>query len=437
MALASISFMEEEKMDIIFSPLRLGHQMVIANQNYTQETLSEIAAQLDMFGANWVLLDAPEGRAIPEFFITGLVEAGISPIIRLALDLAKPAIINDIHAELTAYANWGVRYISFFDRPNLRSAWPSAGWTQRGLVNRFLDIFTPLAEAALSAGLNPVFPALEPGGDYWDTAFLRRALEELKAAGKDELLASLTIAAVARLNGQPIGWGAGGPENWPGAIPYHTPEDSEDHRGFRIFDWYNTISRVAIERELPIILMAEGSASEMLLMAKQVCTANEKEFSKQVTVPPNVIAINFLQMPNLASPWFEIDGTPNSDGQQWLGWKSGRREIETNNQKTKEAKAIKVKQAVATSKKDHYLLLPTYPWGKSKFHQNVIRDYAQKHQPTVGYSLSQARKAARVTVVGGSQIFTEDVIQMLADSGCVVEHITGEAHQIAEQLANS
>ena len=63
-----------------------------------------------------------------------------------------------------------------FDRPNLRANWPAAAWAQSNLVERFLDVFQPLALAAVQAGLIPVFPPLEPGGDYWDTAFLRSCL---------------------------------------------------------------------------------------------------------------------------------------------------------------------------------------------------------------------------------------------------------------------
>ncbi|PKP01191.1 MAG: hypothetical protein CVU11_15960, partial [Bacteroidetes bacterium HGW-Bacteroidetes-6] len=40
------------------------------------------------------------------------------------------------------------------------------------LVERFLDRFLPLANQVVSEGAVPVMPALEPGGNYWDTAFL-------------------------------------------------------------------------------------------------------------------------------------------------------------------------------------------------------------------------------------------------------------------------
>ncbi len=92
------------------------------------------------------------------------------------------------------------------------------------------------------------------------------------------------------------------------------------------------------------------------------------------------------------------------------------------------------KKAIAESH-EHYVLLPTYRWGKSTFHQEVIRPFVEKHKPAIGYSLSSARKADKVTLVGGSQIFTEDIISYLTSSGCDVVHITGDGNQIAEQLA--
>ena len=52
--------------------------------------------------------------------------------------------------------------LPLFDRPNLLKNWSPSDWAQRNLVERFLDIFIPIAQRALNAGLIPVFPPLEP-----------------------------------------------------------------------------------------------------------------------------------------------------------------------------------------------------------------------------------------------------------------------------------
>ena len=64
--------------------------------------------------------------------------------------------------------------------PNLHDQWGSRSWVQQDLVARFIEIYLPLAEQTQAAGLIPVFPPLKRGGDYWDTAFLRAALQMLK-----------------------------------------------------------------------------------------------------------------------------------------------------------------------------------------------------------------------------------------------------------------
>ena len=62
----------------------------------------------------------------------------------------------------------------------MQDGWTSESWAQSGLTERFLDSLLPIAEAAVAVGLAPLFPPLEPGGDYWDTTFLRGALDGIK-----------------------------------------------------------------------------------------------------------------------------------------------------------------------------------------------------------------------------------------------------------------
>ncbi len=64
----------------------------------------------------------------------------------------------------------------------------------------------------ISAGLQPIFPPLEPGGDYWDTAFLEAALASLKRRAPD-LINQIVLALYAWTYDQPLDWGAGGPAN--------------------------------------------------------------------------------------------------------------------------------------------------------------------------------------------------------------------------------
>ena len=48
---------------------------------------------------------------------------------------------------------------------------------QQDLVERFIDRFLPLAALVVHLGMIPLFPPLQPGGDYWDLTFLKQALD--------------------------------------------------------------------------------------------------------------------------------------------------------------------------------------------------------------------------------------------------------------------
>ena len=149
--------------------------------------------------------------------------------------------------------------MALFDRPNIRSNWSPAAWAQMDLVERFLDQFLPLAESALDEGLVPIFPPLEPGGDYWDLSFLQSALRGMQRRGRNRLLDRLALGAYAWTGNRSLDWGAGGPERWSKVTPYFTPADSEDQLGFRIFDWYLSVSQRVLGRRLPVFLLRTGS----------------------------------------------------------------------------------------------------------------------------------------------------------------------------------
>src|SRR5512147_276141 len=189
---------------------RLGFHYYPDTLHYRASDLFTWLPELKAMGAGWLTLVAPPNYAIPEPFLHGLLAAGIEPILHFNLPLCHQTHDDTLGLLFRAYAGWGVRYVVLFDRPNQRNAWPISAWAQSDLVERFLDIFLPIANAALQAGLIPVFPPLEPGGDYWDTAFLRLALEGLERRGQEELLQELHLSAYAWADERPLEWGAGG-----------------------------------------------------------------------------------------------------------------------------------------------------------------------------------------------------------------------------------
>lgn len=438
--------------EIPYNASRLGVHYFADSEHYSSNDLKRWLPKLQSLGIGWLTLRAPLTHAIPESFMAALREAEIQAIVHLPFSLKNPPSVEELKPLLTAYAQWGVRQVVLFDHPNLRSEWPDMGWTQRGLVERFLEIFLPLAQASIEAGIEPVFPPLEPGGDYWDTAFLRAALEEILERGEELILEHLHLGAYAWTDGKTLDWGAGGPEHWPATMPYATPKDSQDQRGFRIFDWYNAISRATVGESLPIILLAAGAQAEdaadanayarqvldmARLMAAPIASEEEPGWN---WVPANVLACNFWLLaagegqPMAHLAWFDETGKPNPVAMQWLAW--SRERLASSKAKV-QTSPIAAPKAVNQPKAsiEHYLLLPRYEWGIAEWHLDAIKPFVLEHKPTVGYSLEEASQAGRVTVVGNAQNYSDEIILRLRQAGCEVERFTGNGTGIAPQFA--
>lgn len=415
---------------------RLGIHYFPDEDHYSNADLQQWLPVLKSIGVNWITLQAPADRAIPQPFIDALVDSEIQPVVAFNLALSEAHPVEAYSPIFKAYGNWGVRYAVLFDRPNVRSQWPATGWTQKGLVERFLDQFIPLAHAAIEAGLNPVFPALEPGGDYWDTAFLRGALETLATRGETMLLEKMVIGAYAWTEDRSMTFGAGGPEAWPATMPYHTPDNSEDQRGFRIFDWYNAISRAVLGKELPVILVAAGVQRESGkpldafagVRATKMAEAlmREPDPDKNNAVPENVLACNFWLLsatpdsPEIHSAWFKMNGKPTKAGDEWILWRNGSEVKKSLPISTDHDDApVGRKSYDGSHTIRHYLLLPA----GGEWPMDAVRTFMEVNQATIGTSEDEAVQAGRVTLAGGLHGFSDDLLRKLIQSGCTVDHL--------------
>ncbi|MBX3046452.1 MAG: hypothetical protein KF698_05605 [Anaerolineales bacterium] len=436
---------QENSFKGIASRGRFGVHYFPNTAHYQNADLLTWLPKLQAMGANWVVLQATAERAIPEDFIRSLAQAGIEPVLHFQLALDGAVDAAALQGMFEAYAKWGVRYAVLFDKPNLRSQWPATGWTQRGLVPRFLELFTPLAHAAIEAGLTPVFPPLEPGGDYWDTAFIRGALEELDARGDEMLLTQLALGAYAWVGDKGLDWGEGGPERWPATLPYSTPENSQDQRGFRIFDWYNAVTSAAIGRNLPILLVATGvqphgeadaAATEELIAAL-----------KGADLPSNVVAAGLWLLaaeadsPEAGQAWFDAEGIPNAVADRalepgHLAAAHGFPSVEVDDTFEPDVLALHAEAmshgmpagemaarvtGIAHSIR-HYLLLPDASWPLQQ-----AAGFIAQYQPTIGFSLAEAMLAQRVTLAGGLEAFSDTTLRELIQAGCQVENLPAAA----------
>ena len=439
-----------------FKISRLGFHYFPDTVHYSEHDLQSWLPELQKLGASWITLLAPTERAIPEYFINSLIDAEIEPILHFVKPINGGANDESLRLLLRSYARWGVRYVVLGDRPNNRSSWTTNSWAQLKLVERFLDIFLPQAKFALNEGLLPVFPPLEPGGDFWDTAFLRTALCSIKRRGFETLLERLVLGAYAFTENRQVNWGSGGPARWPGARPYETPPGVQDQIGFRIFDWYETISKEEIGCSLPILLLRAGSrpgdhqdltlpkvdevlhADKNLEIARLIANDSNVDASND-PIPDEVLACNFWLLSAAKSSefashaWFQPDGEKLLVIDRLQKWLANFRDREETwgFEETESVKELRMKleRSIDEGGEDsgliaHYLLLPLYSWGAAEWDLELIQPLIQEFHPTVGFSLSEACLASRVTVVGSEEVISEEVLQMLREAGCTVDRMS-------------
>jgi len=414
-------------------------------------------------GTSWITLLAPVDRAIPENFLRGLINVKIEPIVQFQPPLDQKPDTRTLHLLFKNYAKWGVRYVVLFDRPNTRRVWGSPDWGQSDLTESFLDIYLPIAEIALQTGLTPVFPPLEPGGDYWDTAFLSAALKGISRRCTKNFINKLVLGAYAYVEDQPINWGAGGPDRWPLARPYHTSKDQQDQRGFYIFNWYLQIAEAILGDSVPIILFGAGKrrnimdtsedtyllevehAKHNLMLAKLVCDhiTAEPEVAEFEPIPSQVIACNFWlltatrESPHVSNAWFQPDGNALTIVEVMYKWLTDQSVRNWEHSTQVPELASQTSSQHNGSAIEHYLLLPLYDWGVSEWYLDVVRPFILKHKPTVGFSPAEAARAQRVTVIGNEEVISEQIIEDLRRAGCRVNRISGDGTDIASVLASN
>ncbi len=383
-------------------------------------------------GLGWVVANAPASRAFPEEQIRPWLDHGVQVVLHLWAHPAAPPSPQEMEPLLRAYARWGVRHLIWLEHPNMRAAWGRA-WAAGDPAERTADALFPLLRLAYELGLTSLLPPLVQGGDYWDTAFFRRLLEEL--ARRDEtLVAQLGVGVEARALNRPLSWGQGGPEAWPETQPYRTPADSQDQQGFCAFDWYAAIAQAVVGRPLPMFLMrmgpqyrsdadAEEVTREMLAVAALMGGQGPRP---EVRLHPAVFGGAFWVLTAPA-------GSP-ANGAAWLPAEGPPRPIV---ERLRPAVADlhakgKAEEPYAPSV---YVLLPADP-ALRPWALDVVRPLLLHWQATVGFSGVEAAKARRVVVVGGTEAIPEAEVEALRRQGCLVQRVqTGT--EVASLLAST
>ncbi|MGI6741895.1 MAG: hypothetical protein ACOX7C_10575 [Brevefilum sp.] len=391
-------------------------------------------SQLRRLGASTLIIRADFEKAIPEDVFIIAQKNGLSPIVHFDGELPLARKLNDVAFLFNAYAKWGCSKVILGDKPNNKSAWPTSGWHYENLVDHFLDRFIPLASHAIKIGIDPVLSPLQPGGDYWDTAFIDLALNGLKRRRLDEILSNLTLASYGYTFNRPLSWGRGGPERWSASRPYHTPKGQEDQLGFNNFNWVQTTSQRIIGETLPVMILDAGntgtirSQTDPSLILRNIGKIYKGCFEDPIADSENDENIKFGDLvytcsfdletliqakgPDLKSDdlnrVFDLQNTTNNKGGE-----KGRNKFITN-----------------------YLLLPKYDSGISDVIMNKVRPLIKKLHPTIGFSLQEAATAKTVMVYPDPHLFTDEALNQLRASGSVVKVLPESGIEIATLSLN-
>lgn len=453
---------------------RIGTNYFPDTLHYREEDIQKWVPEIRELGFSWLILVTPEYRAIPENFIRSLIKSSITPILHFSNTQIPFEKISTFELLMDNYAKWGVKHVCVYNTPNLMQNWKKNTWLQTNIVDYFLDCYLPYANIIIQHDMVPIFPPLQPGGDFWDLTFLRLALRGILRRCNTKFLERMAVGINAFTYNRVLEWGKGGQENWPDVKPYRTPHGSEDHFGFHIFDWYSEIISSEIGEKLPLIIMRTnnvdrkkeetGNKSINPIIYEEECLAirnrmrlqpddsenishydnkenNNQNSASLESVPEEVLACNFWLLTceegsiHTKYAWFKPDGQvmPVVESFKQLGKQTNLQNKKIpgrldpvffqslNDNKTRsQAKNIR-----------HYLLLPSYPRGITEKDLNKIIPFVERYNPTMGFSLGEALKSSRVTLFGEKTFLPEETISKLHQAGCSIELLTSDGILLA------
>ncbi len=423
---------------------------------YQDEAIRFWIDELSQLGASWLVLPSTLDRPVPVTFLRELITHGIEPVIRVVvrpIRTVDPSAFGELCRE---YASAGVHYMHLYQEPNLATEWAIVEWNQPNLPKRFAELLLPVLGLIANAGLFPLLSPLAPGGHYWDLSFLEQLLNDVARGAPAAIIDRLGICIHNYASNLPLEWGQGGPTRWPGVRPYTTPVDSEDHRGFRLFEWYNAVVRRQLGDSLPLIAGETGLVPgtqnhasfprvDETLHAERSATIAQMALDDKL--PPYLFNVAFWTLnagdgdPVDFHAWYRRDGSRLLAVEAIKGLpKHPRRPPESAvtveaDAPTMETSPVEVsgnaelaESATGGRLIDHYLLFqsfsnsPSNEWTPRQMMAGAL-EYVSVFQPTVGFRVDEARQARRVTMIGDDTIRLVELEEELRQAGCLVERI--------------
>ncbi|MCS6908933.1 MAG: hypothetical protein RML93_13790 [Anaerolineales bacterium] len=422
----------------------LGVYYFSDTQHYHTQARERWLREVSSLGVAWLILDNPGLIAIPEPFLQAALESGLTPIVRIVGIPAEPRLIAELEPVIRSYALWGVQYIQLFDRPNTQTFWGKVSWTSGNPVERFIDLFLPYAEILVKYNIYPIFPTPEVARGFWDTSFLRLALESLVRRGHQWLIETLILSAYLAIYdpSRPLNWGAGGPERWPNTQPYQESSHSQDQRGLYIADWYEALAQATLGRALPIVLLDDPCTPPRYLSQSEVhqrmlCairrlfderSGEDIEIEGHIYEPfhPSVLCLGFYGLPcqpNRGDPraWFLPNGQP-------LPIVEAIRRLQKKPEEPKSARKHTL---------PHALLLPRM--AVSQLHQVLekLKPFLLRYQPLIVFSLEEAAQAEHVWYVEGLSWPTSAEVEELEGCSCLLHPLRLDGTELAPNRSDS
>jgi hypothetical protein len=413
---------------------KLGFSYFSGSEYMINKQMESWLPVLSRLGASYVVFKSGFDCGLPEDAFLLAEENNLEPIVHFTSELPSVRKFNDVAVLLDIYAKRGVKSIILGDKPNTKGAWTDDGWHYENLVDHFLDRFIPLSNYAVQAGLYPFLPPMQPGGDYWDMAFIELVMKGLKRRKLDAILEKLALSGYGYTFNHHLSWGKGGPECWSASKPYLTPDGQEDQLGFHNFEWVQSQAYKIIGRQLSVLILDSGNSglnaktddSEMVLeniqRILQACRdeipKTDEELKNYPVLEDSVAGCTF----NLETIAEALDGDLTIDVLEQVF-----RSRLAGNEKSfsPEYKQKKI---------HHYLLLPCHTSGVSDAVLNKVRPVIRKYQPTIGFSPDEARMAQKVTIFPDPTLFTDEFINQLRSAGCMVEILPDSGIDIATSL---
>ena len=411
---------------------RLGLHYFPDEAHYAPQDLQFWLPQLQALGAAWLVLRAGVEQLIPEAFIRGLLEAGIEPVVWIHAPVSSLRA-KDLAPALNAYHRWGAQYVVPGDRPNQRLSWSAGDWSRSGLVERSVDRLLPLWQLQRAIGLRPVFPPLEPGGDYWDTAFLETAIRVLMRRGQHDLVREMSLAIYGWTFGRSLDWGAGGPERWPGSTPYAPAESSPDQRGIRLSDWYEAILSETFGQALPMLVVAGGA------LRGAIGRKFQEEYPLQTAALYRMFS-GADAPANVACYAFYLLATATADRDAPFAWfdSSGEaRPVAAAVQALRPRNDVAAVPSAPAKTLEHYVLLGEGSAAALARGLRQLGGMAMEQRAVIGFSSEQARMAKHVTILGSEQSVPAWIEHGLRQHGCQVTRVSAVGAESRSQTSES